>query len=172
MYKDNNLYLIGPPAAGKTSIGRELARVLGMEFYDSDLEIEKRAGADITWIFDIEGEDGFRSRERKVIEELTKMRGILLATGGGAIVDDQNRDRLSATGIVIYLSVSVEAQIARTEKDKKRPMLQGDIDKREVLTEILLERQHLYEQIADVTVNTDKRSVRSVVQEILEKIEE
>ncbi len=172
MHKDNNLYLIGPPAAGKTSIGRELARVLGLEFYDSDLEIEKRAGADITWIFDIEGEEGFRVRERKVIEELTKLRGILLATGGGAIVDDQNRDRLSATGVVIYLSVSVEAQIARTEKDKKRPILQGDIDKREVLSEILIERQHLYEQIADITVNTDKRSVRSVVQEIMEKLEE
>ena len=171
MYKDNNLYLIGPPAAGKTSIGRELARVLGLEFYDSDIEVEKKAGADITWIFDIEGEEGFRARERKVIDELTKLRGILLATGGGAIVDDQNRDRLSATGTVIYLSVGVEAQVARTEKDKKRPILQGAVDKREVLTEILLEREHLYEQIADVTVITDKRSVRSVVQEIIDKLE-
>jgi len=172
MHKDNNIYLIGPPAAGKTSIGRELARLLGMEFYDSDMEIEKRAGADITWIYDIEGEEGFRSRERKVIEELTKLRGILLATGGGAIIDAFNRDRLSACGAVVYLSVSVDAQIARTEKDRRRPILQGDIDKREVLTEILTERQHLYEQIADITVNTDKRNVRSVVQEIMQKLEE
>lgn len=172
MHKDKNIYLIGPPAAGKTSIGRELARLLGMEFYDSDMEIEKRAGADIAWIYDIEGEEGFRIRERKVIEDLTKLRGVLLATGGGAIADPFNRDRLSACGTVVYLSVSVEAQVARTEKDRRRPILQGDVDKREVLTEILIEHQHLYEQIADVTVNTDKRSVRSVVQEIIQKLEE
>lgn len=170
--RNNNLYLIGPPAAGKTSIGRELARLLSMDFYDSDMEIEKQAGADIMWIYDLEGEEGFRLRERKVIEELTKLRAILLATGGGAIVEHYNRDRLSATGTVVYLSVSVDAQIARTEKDKKRPMLQGDVNKREVLLDIFTTRQHLYEEIADITVNTDKRSVRSVVQEIIQKLEE
>ena len=131
--------------AGKSTIGRQIAQQLGMEFFDSDQEIEKRTGADIAWIFDLEGEDGFRAREEKVINELTEKQGVVLATGGGSVLSKETRNRLSARGIVVYLETTIEQQMARTHKDKRRPLLQGSNTPRELYEELAGEREPLYE---------------------------
>lgn len=166
-----NLYLVGPMGAGKSTIGKNLARELKLEFFDADQEIEKRTGADIGWIFDVEGEDGFRVREAKVIDDLTQMQGIVLATGGGAILTPENRKHLSARGTVVYLYTTVEQQIERTLRDKRRPLLQTD-DKEETLKDLMIEREHLYAEIADMTVSTDQRTVKSVAQEVMRLLEQ
>jgi shikimate kinase len=166
-----NLYLIGPMGAGKSTIGKSLARELKLEFFDADQEIEKRTGADISWIFDVEGEDGFRVRESKVIDDLTQMQGIVLATGGGAILEPDNRKHLSARGTVVYLSTTVEQQIERTLRDKRRPLLQTD-DRAQTLKDLMGEREPLYQEIADMTVSTDQRTVKSVTQEVLRILEQ
>lgn len=115
-----NIFLVGPMGVGKTTIGRSLAKELSLEFIDSDQEIEERAGADISWIFDVEGEEGFRDRESQVIDDLTQRSRILLATGGGSILREINRQRLSSRGVVIFLDTSLELQIKRTQRDRKR----------------------------------------------------
>ncbi len=166
-----NLYLIGPMGAGKSTIGKNLARELKLEFFDADQEIEKRTGADIGWIFDVEGEDGFRVREAKVIDDLTQKQGIVLATGGGAIIEPDNRKHLAARGTVVYLYTTVEQQIERTLRDKRRPLLQTD-DKEETLKDLMIEREHLYKEIADIVVSTDQRTVKSVAQEVLKLLEQ
>ena len=166
-----NIFLIGPMGAGKSTIGKSLARELKLEFFDADLEIEKRSGADIGWIFDVEGEDGFRVRESKVIDELTQKQGIVLATGGGAIMSPDNRKHLAARGRVVYLLTSVEQQMERTFRDKRRPILQEAEDREETLKELMDERAALYKEIADITVETDQRTVKSVAQEIIQLIE-
>ena len=166
MKRSRNIFLIGPMGAGKSTIGRHLADLLKIEFYDSDAEIEKRCGADIAWIYDIEGEDGFRVREEKVIHELTEMNGIVLATGGGVVASPVNRSRLAARGTVIYLKVTVDQQMERTIKDKSRPQLQVD-NKREVLEKLRDERAHFFEEIADYTIKTDERGVRTVAADIV-----
>jgi shikimate kinase len=112
MAEQRNIFLIGPMGAGKSTIGRHLAQMLHLNFYDSDAEIEKKTGADIAWVFDVEGEEGFRNREREMIDELTQKHGIVLATGGGAIILPENRGHLSARGIVVYLKTSVNKQLA------------------------------------------------------------
>ncbi|MGL5792789.1 MAG: shikimate kinase AroK, partial [Plesiomonas shigelloides] len=122
MAEKRNIFLIGPMGAGKSTIGRYLAQMLNMEFFDSDQEIERRTGADISWVFDVEGEEGFRVREEKVINDLTEKQGIVLATGGGSIQSRETRNRLSARGIVVYLETTIEKQLARTQRDKKRPL--------------------------------------------------
>ena len=124
MAEKRNIFLIGPMGAGKSTIGRQLAQMLGMEFMDSDSVIEERAGADIDWIFDVEGEVGFRKREERIINELTQGQGVVLSTGGGSILSKENRNVLSARGIVIYLETTVDKQFERTQRDKKRPLLQ------------------------------------------------
>lgn len=118
MAEKRNIFLVGPMGAGKSTIGRQLAQQLNMEFYDSDQEIEKRTGADVGWVFDLEGEDGFRDREEKVINELTEKQGIVLATGGGSVKSRETRNRLSARGVVVYLETTIEKQLARTQRDK------------------------------------------------------
>lgn len=118
MAEKRNIFLVGPMGAGKSTIGRQLAQQLNMEFYDSDQEIEKRTGADVGWVFDVEGEDGFRDREEKVINELTEKQGIVLATGGGSVKSRETRNRLSARGVVVYLETTIEKQLARTQRDK------------------------------------------------------
>lgn len=169
MKATNNVFLIGPMGAGKTTIGRELAKALKMEFQDSDKEIERRTGASILLIFELEGEVGFRARECAVIDDLSARQGLVLATGGGAILDSANRARLAARGQVIYLDATLEQLLKRTAKDQHRPLLQT-ADRRGRLQELMLARDPLYREIADIIIATDGRSVRSVVHAIIKRI--
>jgi shikimate kinase len=155
--------------AGKSTIGRHLADELHLEFFDSDQEIERKTGADIAWIFDLEGEEGFRKREETTINELTDKQGIVLATGGGSIVTPAVRNRLSARGIVVYLQTTIDKQVARTQRDKRRPLLQKD-DPETVLRNLAEQRNPLYEEVADYIVDTDEQSARSVANQIIQKI--
>lgn len=156
-------------AAGKTTIGRMLANELGLTFKDTDREIEHRTGADIPWIFDVEGEQGFRERERKVLAELTTESGILLATGGGSVELEENRRNLRSRGVVVFLDTSVELQLDRTRKDKKRPLLRTD-DREKVLKELKLKRDPLYREIADIRVFTGESGSRKMVSVILQSL--
>ena len=123
MAEKRNIFLVGPMGAGKSTIGRELANKLHLEFYDSDQEIERRTGADISWVFDLEGEEGFRKREESVIDDLTEKQGIVLATGGGSVISSMVRNRLSARGIVVYLETTIDKQVARTQRDRRQPII-------------------------------------------------
>ena len=165
MLGKRNVILVGPMGAGKSTIGRQLAGILNYDFYDSDHEIEARTGADIPWIFDVEGEEGFRKREAAMIDELTQLDGIVLATGGGAVTRDENRSNLSSRGVVVYLKTSVEQQLERTARDRNRPLLQTE-EPRKVLTELMRVRDPLYEEVADIVVNTGEGGVREVAQKI------
>lgn len=156
--------------AGKSTIGRLLAKELRLPFKDSDKEIEQRTGADIPWIFDVEGEQGFRERELAVIAELCEQDGMVLATGGGAVLRSENRAALRRGGRVVYLHASVEQQIDRTSRDRNRPLLRA-ADPGKVLRDLLAIRDPLYREIADVVVETDERPPRLVVQEILERLD-
>jgi shikimate kinase len=155
--------------SGKSTIGRRLAQAMEMEFRDSDREIEQRTGADIPLIFELEGEAGFRAREKAMIEQLTAMEHLVLATGGGSILDADNRERLRKHGTVIYLQASVEQQLKRTARDQSRPLLQTE-DPGERLQALNSERDPLYREVADLIINTDSRSVNSVVNEILRRL--
>lgn len=166
-----NIFLIGPMGAGKTTIGRQLAKELSLEFIDSDLEIEARAGADISWIFDVEGESGFRDRETQVLDDLTSRDGVLIATGGGSVLREENREMLSNRGTVVMLDTTVELQIKRTEKDKKRPLLQRG-DKEAVLRKLKSERQPIYESIADIIAFVGDGSSRKLVTGIVKSLKE
>ncbi|RUO64013.1 shikimate kinase [Pseudidiomarina planktonica] len=170
MAEKRNIFLVGPMGAGKSTIGRQIARELHLEFYDSDSEIERRTGAEISWVFELEGEEGFRAREEKVIEELTEHTGIVLATGGGSILSKESRNRLSARGIVVYLQTTIDKQLARTQRDKRRPLISEAENPREVLETLAEERNPLYEEIADITVRTDEQSAKFVIDQIIEKV--
>lgn len=170
MAEKRNIFLIGPMGAGKSTIGRQLAQTLGMEFLDSDSIIEERAGADIDWIFDVEGEAGFRKREERILNELTQNYGIVLSTGGGSILSKDNRNVLSARGIVIYLETTVDKQFERTQRDKKRPLLQTE-DPRKTLEELAAIRNPLYEEIADITIHTDEQSAKVVANQIIDMMD-
>jgi shikimate kinase len=169
MKQPQNVFLVGPMGAGKSAVGRQLARSLHLSFLDSDDEIESRTGVDIPFIFEKEGEAGFRRREAKVIDELSKMEGVVLATGGGAVVDPQNRSHLGARGFVVYLHTSVEQQLARTRRGRSRPLLEGG-DRRQILEELMQARDAMYREIADLVVTTDGRKVKAVVSEILDRL--
>lgn len=164
--KRNNIFLVGPMGAGKTSVGRYLAQQLNKHFYDSDQEIEKTTGASLTWIYDLEGLAGFRQRELKTIAELSLLQNIVLSTGGGCVETPEVRDVLHQNGIVIYMEVSLQTQLNRLKRDKRRPLLQGE-DPQRVLIKLWEEREPFYEQIADFTVVTDHRSVHDVCVDIL-----
>lgn len=166
-----NVILVGPMGAGKSTIGRLLAKELHLPFKDSDKEIEVRTGADIPWIFDVEGEQGFREREQAVIADLCREDGLVLATGGGAVLRQENREALRAGGRVIYLHASVEQQLERTARDRNRPLLRT-ADPGRVLRDLLAIRDPLYREIADVVIDTDQRPPRMVVQEILSRLEQ
>lgn len=157
--------------AGKSTIGRLLSTELGLEFFDSDKVIEERCGANIPWIFDMEGEEGFREREQQVIDELTQRSNIVLATGGGVVMRELNRNHLASRGTVVYLCTSVKQQLERTAKDKNRPLLQTD-NPEEVLQKLFSIRDPLYREIADIIIETDNNSPKSVVQEIKRQIED
>jgi 3-dehydroquinate synthase len=168
--KNNNIFLVGLMGAGKTTIGRLLARRLDMTFIDSDHEIEARTGATIPWIFEIEGEASFRRREADVIRELTAQTGIVLATGGGAVLDPASRALLAERGTVIYLRASVSSILLRTAHDKNRPLLQT-ADPRRKLEDLTAQREPLYREIADIVIDTGRPNVQSMVQTILDQLE-
>jgi shikimate kinase len=164
-----SLFLVGPMGAGKSTIGRQLSKRLSMAFQDSDHEIEARTGVDIPLIFELEGEAVFRKREQAVIEELTLIPGIVLATGGGAILDPENRRHLSTRGQVVYLHASVNQQLKRTRRDRNRPLLQT-ADPRARLEELMAIRDPLYREIADIIIETDGKRVRDVVKQIIQQL--
>jgi shikimate kinase len=165
-----NLILIGPMGSGKTTVGKQLAKRTRMDFVDSDHMIEDRCGVSISTIFDIEGEDGFRKRETKMLQELCARSGVVLATGGGAIATEENRILLRKSGYVIYLKTSIETQLARTQKNQNRPLLEN-VDAEHKLTELMQERGALYEQEADLVVTSGERVVSKVVEEIMQALE-
>ena len=165
-----NIFLVGPMGAGKSTVGRQLAKTLGRDFYDSDKEIEKRTGVSISWIFEMEGEAGFRAREQKVIEELTELKNIVLATGGGAVLAEENRRVLRSRGHVVYLSASVEQLMRRTAKDKSRPLLQTENPKQQI-TDLLALRDQLYRDVADIELLTGERSIQHVVSGLIKDLE-
>jgi shikimate kinase len=170
MKTPGSLFLTGPMGAGKSTIGRQLSKQLGLPFHDSDHEIEARTGVDIPLIFELEGEDGFRKRESIVIDELTQLPNIVLATGGGAILDPANRQHLDSRGKVIYLHASVNQQLKRTRMDWHRPLLQTE-NPRARLEELMAIREPLYREIATLVIDTDGMRVRDVVSKILQMLE-
>lgn len=166
---DCNIYLVGPMGSGKTTIGQRLAKLLGLEFLDSDHELEAQTGASVGLIFDVEGEKGFRTRETRMLRKLTARTGVLIATGGGAILNDENRRMLRETGLVVYLQTSVSQQLRRLSRDRTRPLLQTG-DRREKLTRLAEERNPLYREIADIEFPAQNRSPGSVAEELARTI--
>jgi len=164
-----NLYLVGMPGAGKSTIGKALARQLGLPFIDADHEMLKHTGVAIATIFELEGEVGFRQREAQLIGELCQGDGILLATGGGAVLREENRAALRQTGVVVYLHASLDHLWKRTRHDSRRPLLQAD-NPREILKMLLDTRDPLYRQTADVVVETGQQSVSKLVHEIVDEL--
>ncbi len=167
MKQSENIYLVGLMGAGKTTVGRQLARLLQLPFYDSDKAIEERTGVDIPTIFEFEGEDGFRNREQKMIAQLTELKGIVMATGGGAVLREENRELLMKNGFVVYLHCDVHKLLERTRKDLNRPLLETEDPKArlETLFEI---RQPIYTECADLTVDTGAMQSKDAVLHILE----
>lgn len=170
MTKPNNIFLVGPMGAGKTTIGRQLAAALGYEFKDSDHEIQARTGVDIPTIFEFEGEEGFRQREAQVIDALTGQQNLVLATGGGAVTNAENRKNLASRGLVVYLYCTPEQQYERTARDRNRPLLQTE-NPLQKLKDLLAERDPLYRQVADVIMITEKRGAASVVRDLKRRFE-
>ncbi|MFA5911980.1 MAG: shikimate kinase [Burkholderiales bacterium] len=157
--------------AGKTTVGRQLAAELGKTFHDTDHEIERRTGVRIALIFEIEGEPGFRAREKQVVDQLTQLVNVVLATGGGAVLDADNRRHLSARGVVVYLHGQPKDLWHRTRHDKSRPLLQNT-DALEKLQSLYLQRDPLYREIADVVVDTGRQSARALLRQLLPQLRE
>lgn len=168
--RSSAIFLVGPMGAGKSTIGKMLAAELGLAFIDIDKEIEERCGADIAWIFDVEGEEGFRTRETSVLADLASKGGVVIATGGGIVMKNQNRDILQSKGTVVYLETAVDIQVERTSKDKKRPLLQND-DPAAVLSALMGIRDPLYRSVSDFVVSTNANSPRWVVKEIIDLVQ-
>jgi shikimate kinase len=166
----HRIFLVGPMGAGKSTIGKYLAQHLKLRFADTDTEIEARTGADIPWIFDVEGEAGFREREVQVVEEMTTWDDIVLATGGGVVMRPENRQALGARGYVVYLHATVEEQVRRTRRDRRRPLLQKG-DPEQVLRALMAIRDPLYREIADYTIDTDGCSPRTVAQRLVRDLQ-
>lgn len=164
-----NVFLVGPMGVGKSTIGRLLAAELKVPFFDSDRVIEQRTGADIPWIFDVEGESGFRDRESAVLAELAEEPGVVVATGGGIVLRPDNAEVMHRAGHVCYLTASLEQLVERTAKDKKRPLLQVD-NPRQKIIELLEQRDPLYRAVADFVVSTDRRPPRAVAHDIAARL--
>lgn len=169
MNKSRNIFLVGPMGAGKSTIGKILASLNGFTLYDSDHEIMSRTGVKISWIFEIEKEAGFRRREAEIIDELTKLEGIILSTGGGCVVTPSNREHLKQRGIVVYLQVNLKEQLHRTKRTDTRPLLEVS-DPKAKLIELNTLRQPLYEEIADITIRTTHKKPTEIAKEILEAV--
>lgn len=168
--RTERFFLIGPMGAGKTTIGKRLARARGLTFMDADHVLEARLGVDIPLVFEKEGEAGFRQREADLLDELTQMSGVVLATGGGAVIRPENRARLASRGTVIYLHASVRQQVARTAKSRHRPLLNGDTPPAVVLERLFEVRDPLYREIADIIVYTQGRGARALVEDIQQQL--
>ena len=167
----SNIFLIGSMGAGKSTIARRLAATLDKEFVDADRELEQRTGVEVPLIFELEGEDGFRKRERDLLAELVMRRDIVLATGGGVVLSADNRANLAEHGFVIYLDTPVDLLVARVARDRHRPLMQT-ADPKATMREIMRIRDPLYRESADIVVKSSHRSSRFVVREILQRIEE
>lgn len=166
----DNIFLVGPMGAGKSTVGRQLANALGKEFVDCDRALEERTGASIALIFELEGEPGFRRRERDMLDELTVQRDIVLATGGGAVLDPDNRLALRSRGFTVYLRAPIELLVQRTARDRSRPLLDTE-DPKGRFVELMGQREPLYQEVADLVVKTNQRTARFVVREILKRLE-
>jgi len=165
--KLNNIVLVGPMGSGKTTIGRRLAENLKVDFYDADHEIIDKTGVSIDHIFDLEGEEGFRKRESKVLKELCNKSNIVLATGGGAVLLEENRSIIQKAGSVIYLSSSVDQILRRTAKSKTRPLLENSTNRRQTISNIIDSRDLLYKEVATIIINTNGKKLNEVIKEIL-----
>ncbi|MBM28252.1 MAG: shikimate kinase I [Halieaceae bacterium] len=163
--KGEIVFMVGPMGSGKSTVGRHLSELLGYGFIDSDAEIEARAGADIPWIFDVEGEAGFRRRESAVLADLATQQQVVIATGGGAILAEPNRQVMADTGVVVFLNVSVAQQLKRTGSGEGRPLLQAG-DREATLTQLMAEREPLYSASADVTISASGGNARKVARHI------
>ena len=161
--------MIGPMGSGKSTVGRVLANFLGWAFVDSDAEIEARCGADIPWIFDVEGEAGFRRREAAVLKDLAERSSVVIATGGGAVVTAENRQLMSESGVVVFLDVSIAQQLKRTGSGDGRPLLSGG-DREATLRKLMQERTPLYRTLADVIISASSGNARRVAREIQEQL--
>lgn len=166
-----NIIFVGPMGAGKTTIGKQLAKELGRPFFDSDSYIEEHTGANIPLIFELEGEEGFRRREKAALQTLLEQKDIVLATGGGAVLDPENRALFASRGFVIYLSVPLEQLVKRTAKDRNRPLLQNT-DPRKKLQELITQRDPLYRETADEIIDTKDRVVRNIMKRLISLVEE
>ena len=166
-----SIFLVGPMGSGKSTVGRALANKIGYRFLDSDREIEARCGVDIPTIFDYEGESGFRDRESRMINELTQLPGLVLATGGGSVLRDENRTHLKSRGHVILLQVDIKEQLRRVAFDSNRPLLQTD-DPAARLKALMEEREPIYKSVADVEISTDSRRMYHVVTRILRHLKQ
>ncbi len=167
----DNIFLIGPMGAGKSTVGSQLAKRMNRKFYDSDQELEMRTGVDLAWIYSLEGEEGFNRREQAVIEDLTQMQHIVLSTGGGSVIYPESRRCLSERGLVIYLQTSKPEQCSRTARNRRnRPLLQVDNLQQQIET-LMRQRAPLYEEIANIRISTDGKSVARVVDEIITALE-
>ncbi|HSY07307.1 MAG TPA: shikimate kinase AroK [Steroidobacteraceae bacterium] len=171
MLGKRNVFLVGPMGSGKTAVGKSLARLMSAPFYDSDAQIEQRTGVDISFIFEKEGEAGFRQREREAIDALTQLEPIVLATGGGAVLLEENRRALAGRGFVVYLETSVAQQNSRVSRSRNRPLL-ADADPTLRLTELMRHRAPLYIEVADIIVPTDGRRVGAVAADIMRGLKE
>ena len=164
-----NIFIVGPMGSGKTTVGKIVANELFLEFHDTDATIEEKTGVTIDWIFDIEGEQGFRKRETLVLKDLVALNSIVLATGGGIVIEPENRELLAARGTVFYLHTPLSTQIDRTSKDKDRPLLKGQ-DPSKVLSDLQESRQAFYEEVADHIINTDNKNGSEVANEIVKLV--
>lgn len=164
-----NIFIVGPMGSGKTTVGKMVANELFLDFHDTDSTIEEKTGVTIDWIFDIEGEKGFRKRETLVLKDLVSLNSIVLATGGGIVIEDENRELLASRGTVFYLHTPLSIQIERTSRDKDRPLLKGN-DPSKVLTDLQESRQSLYEEVADHFINTENKSGSEVANEIVKLV--
>ena len=167
----NNIVLVGPMGSGKTTVGRRLAHELNQDFFDTDHEIIDKTGVNIDYIFDIEGEKGFRERESKILENLCQMSNIILATGGGIVILSKNRKILKNSGLVVYLSSSVNQLLKRTAKSKTRPLLENSSDRRKTITELLEARDVYYREVASFVVDTTGKKLHEVINIIIREAE-
>ena len=165
-----NIVLVGPMGSGKTSVGRRLACVLKRDFFDSDFEIVARTGVAIDHIFDVEGEEGFRNRETSMLADLCEISNIVIATGGGIVIKPENRELLKRNSFVVYLSSSVEQLVARTARSKSRPLLERSTNREQTIKDILEAREPLYQEVADVVIDTTGKKLYAIINEITKSI--